>query len=38
MVDKELLIASSSQKYALAEANIMKRVQHPFVLNIYFAF
>ena len=35
---KKTLIVKRQLKYALSEANVLKKVSHPFIINLHYAF
>jgi len=38
VLKKKQIINRNQVKYALAEANILKKMNHPFVINLFFSF
>jgi serine/threonine protein kinase len=38
VLSKKRLIAKKQLKYAVGEANILKKVDHPFVIGLHYAF
>jgi len=38
VLNKKKLIAKKQLKYAVSEANILKKVNSPFIIKMYFAF
>jgi serine/threonine protein kinase len=38
VLSKKRLIAKKQMKYAVGEANILKKVDHPFVIGLHYAF
>jgi len=38
VINKQLLLAKGYERYAIAEARILRTVRHPFILSMYFAF
>ena len=38
VIDKKLLGSKNNLRYARTEVSILKKVKHPFVLSLYFAF
>jgi len=37
-MNKKVLITSEQVKYAVSEANIMKTLDHPYILKLYYSF
>lgn len=35
---KKTLIVKKQLKYAISEANVLKKANHPFIINLYYAF
>jgi len=38
VMNKKVLITSEQVKYAVSEANIMKTLDHPYILKLYYSF
>ena len=38
VLSKQFLVKNNHLKYAISEANIMKRATHPFVLKMHYSF
>lgn len=38
VLNKKRLMAKKQLKYAVSETNILKRIEHPFIIGLYYSF